>query len=84
MPKEGLYYDTSNRPFAKTGDISFFGDSQTAKAKEYLAAEQDVRRLRAELVATYGEEINDLLDDYNEALGNLEEFIYETTSSKAS
>ncbi len=63
--------------FAKTGDISFFGDSQTAKTKEYLAAEQDVRRLRAELVATYGEEINDLLDDYNEAQGTLEEFIYE-------
>ncbi len=63
--------------FSKTGDISFFGDSQTAKTKEYLAAEQDVRRLHAELVATYGEGINDLLDDYNDALGTLEEFIYE-------
>ncbi len=63
--------------FSKTGDISFFGDSATAKTKEYLAAEQDVRRLHAELVATYGEGINDLLDDYNEALGTLEEFIHE-------
>ncbi len=63
--------------FAKTGDISLFGDSQTAKAKEYLAAEQNVRRLHAELVATYGEGIDDLLDDYNEAKGILEEFIYE-------
>ncbi len=63
--------------FAKAGDISLFGDSKTAKSKEYLTAEKDARRLRTKLAATYGEGIDDLLDDYTEALGIMEEFVYE-------
>lgn len=63
--------------FAKTGDISLFGDSELAKSEEYLAAERDVRQLWKKLVDTYGEGIEPLLDDYTEALGIKEEFVYE-------
>ncbi len=63
--------------FAKTGDISFFGDSELAKTEDYLAAERAVQRLYKKLADTYGEGIEPLLDEYTAALGIKEEFVYE-------
>ncbi len=63
--------------FSKAGDIGLFGDSELAKSEEHLAAERAVRRLWEKLVATYGEGIEPLLDEYTEALGVKEEFAYE-------
>ncbi len=63
--------------FSKAGDIGLFGDSELAKSEEHLAAERDVRQLWKKLVDTYGEGIEPLLDEYTEALGIKEEFVYE-------
>ncbi len=62
---------------SKTGDVSYFGDSKAAKTDDYRVAERAVRRLWKKLVATYGEGIEPLLDEYTEALGVKEEFVYE-------